>query len=298
MSEESGKTRRIHEEHMEEEGEPWLVSYADLMTLLFGFFVLMYSFTAAKLDDSSDDWVKVKKELATYFGGSFAPNAAPADSSSKSKPELEKNEEAANYRANSGIELQNKNMKLSKSIKMDPQQEVDQLEKLQNTIAALEIRKLKLDLEKKLTPDQIAESAKSEVKPNGFEVAFSGIRLFPKGENSILLSAEGKEILKKLMQQLLTFNVPLKVTVECHRDIKYAPKPLTTKDEKNAFVKTTDRAVLVLFELQQSLNKEQKGRFQFGASGLGYLKSNESSFTNLPERVVIKVAVDEKEKFR
>lgn len=34
-----------HAEHAEE-GEPWLVSYADMMTLLFGFFVVMYSFAA------------------------------------------------------------------------------------------------------------------------------------------------------------------------------------------------------------------------------------------------------------
>lgn len=36
----SGK-HRPHEQH-EEDGEGWLVSYADLMTLMFGFFVLMY----------------------------------------------------------------------------------------------------------------------------------------------------------------------------------------------------------------------------------------------------------------
>ena len=57
----------IHEEA--EEGEPWLVSYADLMTLLFGFFVLMYTFAAAKLDDDAENWVKVRKELAAFFGG-------------------------------------------------------------------------------------------------------------------------------------------------------------------------------------------------------------------------------------
>ncbi len=53
-----------HEEH--EEGEPWLVSYADMMTLLFGFFVLMYSFAKAEL---KDDMVNVRKEVAKYFGG-------------------------------------------------------------------------------------------------------------------------------------------------------------------------------------------------------------------------------------
>lgn len=58
-----------HEEH-EEHGEPWLVSYADMMTLLFGFFVLMYAFAVAKLKDE-DSFVKVRKEIASYFGGSL-----------------------------------------------------------------------------------------------------------------------------------------------------------------------------------------------------------------------------------
>lgn len=58
-----------HEEEGEE-GEPWLVSYADMMTLLFGFFVLMYSFEVAKNADK-DNMVKMRKEIATFFGGEF-----------------------------------------------------------------------------------------------------------------------------------------------------------------------------------------------------------------------------------
>lgn len=58
-----------------EEGEPWLVSYADLMTLLFGFFVLMYAFANAKLQDQdpdkSEEMVKMRKEVSAYFGGQY-----------------------------------------------------------------------------------------------------------------------------------------------------------------------------------------------------------------------------------
>lgn len=43
----------------------WLVSYADMMTLLFGFFVLLYSLT--RFDGSKFDLVR--KEIAKYFGG-------------------------------------------------------------------------------------------------------------------------------------------------------------------------------------------------------------------------------------
>jgi len=54
-------------------GEPWLVSYADLMTLLFGFFVLMYSFEAAK-NGGDASMVKIRRELAQFFGGGVVNN--------------------------------------------------------------------------------------------------------------------------------------------------------------------------------------------------------------------------------
>ncbi len=54
------------------EAEPWLVSYADLMTLLFGFFAML--FTYASFEDV--DVVKVNSRVAKYFGGSYV---APAE---------------------------------------------------------------------------------------------------------------------------------------------------------------------------------------------------------------------------
>jgi len=55
----------------------WLISYADLMTLLFGFFVLMYFFANA---DNKDEWEKVRREMAQHFGGTYVnPNADLAE---------------------------------------------------------------------------------------------------------------------------------------------------------------------------------------------------------------------------
>lgn len=73
--EESGsatpKRRKRHAQHEEEpahlvhDESNWLVSYADLMTLLFGFFVLMYSFS--KVD--KEKFEIVSKDVVKYFGG-------------------------------------------------------------------------------------------------------------------------------------------------------------------------------------------------------------------------------------
>jgi chemotaxis protein MotB len=71
-----------YEEEQEHEGgeseEPWLVSYADLMTLLFGFFAML--FTYATFGDNENGTVKVNKALAKYFGVSYvAPEKVLAD---------------------------------------------------------------------------------------------------------------------------------------------------------------------------------------------------------------------------
>jgi chemotaxis protein MotB len=54
-----------HEEQPESDSEIWLVSYADMMTLLFGFFVLMYVFASQQTAATTS----MKQKLAEQFGG-------------------------------------------------------------------------------------------------------------------------------------------------------------------------------------------------------------------------------------
>lgn len=50
--------------------EIWLLSYSDLMTLLFGFFVLMYAFASV---NNAIEKEQVKNSMAKAFGGSYVP---------------------------------------------------------------------------------------------------------------------------------------------------------------------------------------------------------------------------------
>jgi chemotaxis protein MotB len=56
-----------HSEEEHGDDEIWLVSYSDMMTLLFGFFVLLYVFASAKSGEAE----KVKEGLAKSFGGTY-----------------------------------------------------------------------------------------------------------------------------------------------------------------------------------------------------------------------------------
>ena len=77
-----------HDEvHHEEGGEEWLISYADLMTLLFGLFAMMFSF--AQFDDGAT--VRVEKSLLKYFGGTYADGRPINDPGTETmKAQLEK----------------------------------------------------------------------------------------------------------------------------------------------------------------------------------------------------------------
>jgi chemotaxis protein MotB len=86
-------SRRRHDNDDEHESHPlvhdesnWLVSYADLMTLLFGFFVLMYSFS--RID--KEKFEVVRKDMVKYFGGKLVEEPGAPEGIRKLSKEMEK----------------------------------------------------------------------------------------------------------------------------------------------------------------------------------------------------------------
>lgn len=90
----SSRRKRRESEHsdghsvtpMAHDESNWLVSYADMMTLLFGFFVLMYSFS--KIDE--DKFEVVRKDLVKYFGGTMKDSVGSANLKKNLETEISK----------------------------------------------------------------------------------------------------------------------------------------------------------------------------------------------------------------
>jgi chemotaxis protein MotB len=68
-------SRQGDDDHEEHDEELWLVSYADMMTLLFGFFVILYSFST--LDDKKFD--QMSERMAEAFKNKDDKKAAESD---------------------------------------------------------------------------------------------------------------------------------------------------------------------------------------------------------------------------
>lgn len=69
-------TPHDEEEHHEEPNEKWLVAYSDMMTLLFGFFVLMYSMSTVDQEKFDQTAASASERFGTIegaggFGGAY-----------------------------------------------------------------------------------------------------------------------------------------------------------------------------------------------------------------------------------
>ncbi len=188
---EPNKLNDLHEALREEnsvvddEETVWLLSYADLMTLLFTFFVMLYSSTL--LDNNE----KLRKSLAAYLNNEIG--LFPSGSENGSGSESAANKEIQNHATadiGHGLERLEQNEQMNESLK--------QL------------------LEKKLKEESILSDSQLLQTTEGLEITFSTQLLFPSGSD--FLKDDSLDSLKKVIEILLNHGVVGKIRVEGHSD--------------------------------------------------------------------------------
>src|SRR4051812_21998933 len=92
-----------HQAHLEEHGEGnWLVSYADMMTLLVGFFIILMSFSTI----DQEKFEEVKRAATLQFGGTYqVPYGEMADRIRKTLEKLNLGEQFVIQQTNLGVNI-------------------------------------------------------------------------------------------------------------------------------------------------------------------------------------------------
>ncbi|MEN9826797.1 MAG: hypothetical protein RI953_2542 [Pseudomonadota bacterium] len=271
----------IHEEA--EEGEPWLVSYADMMTLLFGFFVLMYTFAASRLDDEGENWIRVRKELAAFFGGEKSADKEGKESGN-SKDLFSPNVgiESSN---NSGSKKQTSG--IFEDAKSDAElKEVEDEDSFKNGFASGTYVSPGKDLSKTdiggaLKLRKIADSEDS------LELIISDAVLF--GGTGISFLPEGEAALAKVCQRISLLKFPFFLGVS-----SFSQQPAKA-DGKPAFYhfptsESFQRANLVLQKLSQCPSAQAKGS-RLSAMAVGHIPMSQTLKGVLESGVIIRIHV-------
>ena len=281
-----------HHQMDHEDGEPWLVSYADMMTLLFGFFVLMYTFAEARRDDKNDDWIKVKREVAAYFGG-----AEPPDPKQKGAQGNESQNAQQGFSDMPAVPFESKFRFLATRDEV-----VDEVkfllenlsEKSSNnprtfrdivTLAELDVLRGVLSrvsgaavMDSSLSGEIDAAAGKAPIYL-AFDSRSLVAAVLSVGEQ---ISPEGMVTIKNLARQLAAMNRPLRITTESRQSWTQS-RPPNTAEETKALELTSRRAVAITQALHAEMQKiavelaARKGKLAtnshiFAAAGVGYFE--------------------------
>jgi flagellar motor protein MotB len=272
----------MHEEG--EEGEPWLVSYADMMTLLFGFFVLMYTFASAKLQDDSDQWIRIKKELAAFFGGE--ENQKRIDKNLGDSKEL--------FSPNVGIEVGNQAGKKSDSKGIfeqprdDVESEVDKDNKyiLSGTYVSPGSDLSDSEIQSILDLKKLADSEKS------LELIISNNALFKTGSKEI--SERGHTVIKNICRKLSAIPFPyfLGVTSFSQSEVQ-SSKTLDNRNQppmSPPSLLTFERSSLLVNQFSKC-TVQYKNKPMLSAMGVGYVPKIKKLKGVLSEGVILRVSI-------
>ena len=217
-----------HVEADESGDEQWIVSYADMVTLLFGFFVILYSFST--FDEKKFD--QMGEKLASAF-------KAPEDLDKKTASEAGITTEARQIRA---LQLLVAMMNLGEN--MD--QALNKIE--HGAMNESDVNSTKEMLKEKLKEQTGISMIKSKsIDPSVVELVLPEKILFQSGQAE--LSLEAQKNIQKLGKDLLRINDIDKIEVVGHTD---SSPPGKTSLFKTNFTLSSARAGAVAQELMKS----------------------------------------------
>ncbi len=207
--------------------ETWIVSYADMMTLLFGFFVILYSFST--MDDQKFN--SVSKQLAEAFKGDIKNAAA--------KTEVGMMMQARQIRA---LQLLVAMLNLGENVDSAVDKIERQVAETQNLAMAREA--LMEGLESK--EDSVLSQLRAQLQDHEdrVELALPGGMLFE--PNTANLTTAAKEGIRRIARYLSRIKGLLTIEVVGHTDSRLPPK---TSLFKNNWSLSSARAGAVAEEL-------------------------------------------------
>lgn len=200
-------SRRRHHEHVNH--ERWLVSYADFVTLLFAFFVVL--FATAYRDNQAIR--KLSRAIRDGFQtmGAFSGDLPIQNMTNREADEASKN-------------LQNEGEKAQAA-----------------TVGAADMQKLRHDLELALGKELQNHEIVMQVTPEGFVISLKELGFFDSGQATLLPGAADKlERIAKVLDR-----PGLEVRVEGHSD----DQPIHTDQFQSNWELSTARAMSVLLLL-------------------------------------------------
>jgi chemotaxis protein MotB len=232
---EKHRSRRGHEEHEEHVNhEAWVIPYADMLTLLMGLFLVLWSMSTTDLEKLE----QLRESLAEGFGvSSPAHDAAPSVIESGSNGLL-----AADAGPDLGVERRSDPVQVDRAFEaLDRQQAHEQAVKAAN-------RELD-DIEAMITESAEAAGVASSIgmrrEERGLVVTVvTDEVLFAPG--SADLEARGRAVLGALVPALRRFDNPL--AIEGHTD----DRPISTSRFPSNWELSTSRATSVLRYLEEA----------------------------------------------
>jgi hypothetical protein len=142
--------KTVHSSHTPHPDERWLVSYADMMTLLFGFFVLMYALAA-----ENPKGAQALEEIGRAMSGKTQENVQP-------KFQITETEYSELKSKVESLQLEIKNKDLVISSKDLENEKLNQKINKQESLTQ-ELQKIKMDLASKETEIKISKKELSQL---------------------------------------------------------------------------------------------------------------------------------------